>query len=164
MRDLFSTAAPVRRDQGMSDAQRRATKAANVPLFGAAPSPLRTMVAKAEQLAADVERETRARITARPTEPTLEQRRSRLPRHLAAKTEGGGLSIGAAELLSLVLSVYAACREPVVLTPSGVAEHMKVDLHEASRRIAELGEKSLLLPVVDYLGRRGWRPDPGLIG
>lgn len=164
MRDLFSAAAPARRDQGTSDAQRRASKAANVPVFAQASNPLRTMVVKAERLAADVERQTRERITARKQAPTLLERKGALPAAIAAKTEGPlGVSIPAAELLARVVAYWVAHREPAMVSPSSVAAATGCTEEEAHRQIGELQVSGLIIAVTDALGRAGWRPDPVLL-
>jgi hypothetical protein len=164
MRDLFAPVAAPRRDNARADdARHRAAKAAHaVPLFGAPPSALRTMVAKAEQLAVEAEHDVRWRITARPTEPTTAQRRAALPPAIARKTDSGGLTIGAAELLARIVARWAVDREPVMLSPSTLAQATGITEEEAHRQIGELQAKGFILPVTDALGRAGWRPDPAL--
>ncbi len=163
MRDLFAPVAPRRRDAQAGDAQRRAAKAANIPVFAQAPTTIQTIARKAERIAVEAERDVRRRITERKPAPTLEQRKSCLPANIARKTEGAlGVSVGAAELLVLVVSRYLLTGEPVVLAPSSVAEGMKITVDEASRRVGELVERNLILATTNHLGQRGYRPTPDL--
>ena len=148
----------------MSEAQRRASKAANVPLFGAAPTPMQSLVRKTAELAAEVEPDTRERITARKQAPTLLERKAALPPAIARKTEGMlGVSIPAAELLSRVIAHWTAHREPAMVSPSSLAAATACTEEEARQQIGELQCVGLLLPVTDAMGRAGWRPDPALL-
>lgn len=163
MRDLFAPVAPKPRDTSADDARARAAKAAHAPIFGAAPSPVQTLARKAAQLAAEAEAETVRRITARPVQPTLAQRRDALPRHIAAKTDGPlGLSVAAAELLARICARYAVEQAPVVLSTSTLAAATGCTEEEAARQVAELQARNLILAVTDALGRRGFRPEPSL--
>lgn len=165
MRDLFSTAAPARRDQGgMSEAQHRASKAANVPLFGAAPTPMQSLVRKTAQIAAEAERATRERITARKQAPTLLERKAALPPAIAAKTEGAfGVTVGAAELLARVVAHWTKHREPAMIAPSSLAAATGVTEEEAHRQIGELQCAGLIIATTNILGVAGWRPNPALL-
>lgn len=164
MRDLFAPVAPARRDTSADDARRRAAKAASVPIFASAPSTLQTLACKAERIAAEVERDTVARITARKHEPTLLERRAALPVAIARKTEGAfGVSIPAAELLARVVARWTAEREPVLISPSSLAAATGCTDEDVQRQLGELQCAALLLPVTDAMGRAGWRPDPALL-
>jgi DNA-binding MarR family transcriptional regulator len=161
VRDLFAPAAPPHRDTSADDAQRRAAKAAKTPLFAQAPTTIQTLTRKAEQMAAEAERATRDRITARRTEPTLDERKSRLPQHLAAKCDAG-LSVPAAELLTRIALRQAHDPSPIALSPSSIAKATGCTDEEAQRQIGELQAKNLILEARDVLGRRGFRLNPDL--
>jgi hypothetical protein len=162
MRDLFAPAVPQRRDTRAEDAQRRAKLAHATPLFGSAPTPIQVLSRKTAQIAAEAECDTRERITQRKPEPSLAERRSALPPAIARKTDNGGLTIGAAELLARIVARWAVDREPVMLSPSGIAQATGCIVDEADRQIGELQSKGFILAVTDAMGRAGWRPDPAL--